>query len=164
MSNPSLLGLSLFWYLPLANIKEKPLKRQRRLGLLSVTEIKASDSLVVQSLNTLVFLIHGKRISLSTAIWDFSFSACLSHSRIKLLSQTVNYCYIYNLRNYFYNICIYKHFVETKTVFRCLENLLYSLWDKNYKNLNKVWLISTVSRVTGSDMIRSWKMYMLFSK
>ena len=40
---------------------------------------------------------------------------------------------------YFYNICIYKHFVETKTAFRFLENLLYSIWDKNYTNLNKVW-------------------------
>ena len=32
---------------------------------------------------------------------------------------------------------------------------MYSLWDKNYKNLDKIWLIFTVSSVTETDMIRS---------
>ena len=52
-------------------------------------------------------LTHGTRISLSMAVGDFSVSASLSHPRIKLLSQTVNNCYIYiyNPRNCFYNIC-----------------------------------------------------------
>ena len=40
------------------------------------------------------FLTHGTRISLSMAVWDFSVSACLSHPRIKFLSQTVNHCYM----------------------------------------------------------------------
>ena len=42
----------------------------------------------------LTILTHGTRISLSMAVRDFSFSACLSHPRIKLLSQTVHHCYM----------------------------------------------------------------------
>ena len=33
-------------------------------------------------------------MSLSMAVSDFAVSACLSRPRIKLLSQTVNHCYI----------------------------------------------------------------------
>ena len=113
--NTSLLGrfsgLSLFWYLPLANVKifkEKPLKRQRRLGLWSVIESKAKDRLVVQFLNILVFLTYGKRISLSMAVWDFSFSACLSHSRIKFcLKLSVNHCYIYRTSGTTFTTCTF---------------------------------------------------------
>ena len=36
-------------------------------------------------------------VSLSIAVRDFSVSACLSHPRIKLLSQTVHHCYMSRL-------------------------------------------------------------------
>ena len=39
-------------------------------------------------------LTHGAKISLSMTIRDFSVSACLSHPRIKLMSQTVHHCYV----------------------------------------------------------------------
>ena len=42
-------------------------------------------------------LTHGARISLSMAVRDFSLSACLSHPRIELLSQTVHHCYMSRL-------------------------------------------------------------------
>ena len=54
----------------------------------------------------LFFLTHMTSISLSMADWDFFFlsrPACLSPRTLQL-SQTVNHCYIWNLRNYFYNI------------------------------------------------------------
>ena len=120
---------------------KKPPTRQRKLGLLSVTENKATDSLVVQLLNTLIFLMQGGK--------NIPFYGCLRFFFLGLLVSFWDKIAVSNCQSLLYiyiepRDCIYKHFVETKTVFRGLENLLYSLWDKNHKNLNKVWLISTV--------------------
>ena len=61
-----------------------------RLDCLS--QAKTSDFLIPYARNA--FLTNGTRISLSMAVCDFSVSVCLSHPMIKLLSQTVNHCFI----------------------------------------------------------------------
>ena len=49
-------------------------------------------------------LVCKKRMSLSIAVRDVSVSACLSHPRIKLLSNRPSLLYI-DAQNYFYDIC-----------------------------------------------------------
>ena len=67
------------------------LKTSQYTGI-ELADMNESQKLVSLMTHRNVFLTHGTRISLSMAVCDFSVSACLSHPRIKLLSQTVNHC------------------------------------------------------------------------